>query len=558
MLNHFVRKVWPFGWSVAARTRAIRTAGRRWHLTPEAITLFGSAGPAPERWITDGRAAVVKSNPYRTVYRVELPGGAVYVKHCRVRGFRAWAREVLRPPKARLEFENALALQGRGIAAIIPLAWGEPASPWPGESFLITRSRDGAVPLDRFAEHVLPSLPPNDRAAVRRQLAWSLGQFLARLHDAGVTHPDPHPGNLLVELPPCRVPKFFLIDLHAVRIGRPVAWPESRANLVLYNRWFQLRAGRTDRARFWHSYALARQTVSLDPTHAEQVERLTRESNLRFWAARQSRCLGKSRHFQKVSAGALRGFAVRDVPEPFLHELLANPDALFTRPGVRMLKDSRTSTVAELPMPTPDGPRPVVLKRVNVRRWLEPLKNLFRPSPLWRSWVAGHALRDRWLPTPRPLVLLHRHRRGLPAEGYLLTEKVPDAIGLPEAANVLNCLAALARMVRRMHDHGVSHRDLKAPNILLERAAMPVLIDLVGVRLGRPVPFRQRARELARLNASFLASPVVSRGVRLRFLRTYLGAYPAIDWNWKAWWRAVARATAAKVAKNTRSGRPLA
>ena len=43
-------------------------------------------------------------------------------------------------------------------------------------------------------------------------------------------------------------------------------------------------------------------------------------------------------------------------------------------------------------------------------------------------------LRDRWLPTPRPLAMFHRLRAGgLPAEGYLLTEKVPDAVGLPEA-----------------------------------------------------------------------------------------------------------------------------
>ena len=89
-------------------------------------------------------AEVVKNGPHRTVYRVPLASGTVYVKHCRLNGPRAWAREVMRPPKARLEFENAMRLRSLGIGAAIPLAWGTPDSLWPGESYLITqRSRAG-------------------------------------------------------------------------------------------------------------------------------------------------------------------------------------------------------------------------------------------------------------------------------------------------------------------------------------------------------------------------------------------------------------------------------
>ena len=44
-----------------------------------------------------------------------------------------------------------------------------------------------------------------------------------------------------------------------------------------------------------------------------------------------------------------------------------------------------------------------------------------------RSWTGGHALRLRWLPTPRLLAVFHRRYFGLPREGYLLTARVPDA-----------------------------------------------------------------------------------------------------------------------------------
>ncbi|HXD88613.1 MAG TPA: lipopolysaccharide kinase InaA family protein, partial [Urbifossiella sp.] len=134
----------------------------------------------------------------------------------------------------------------------------------------------------------------------------------------------------------------------------------------------------------------------------------------------------------------------------------------------------------------------------------------------------------------------------------LLTEKV-------EAAEPLNCAAlSVARLLRIMHDRGVSHRDLKASNILLANGREPTCIDLVGVRVGSSVPFRVRCKQLARLNASFLADPAITRPARLRFLQVYLAAGEYRLGNWKSWWLAISQATAAKQAKNRRSGRPLA
>lgn len=551
MFSHFLRKLSSLGSSRTAGTRTLRLDGRKWHLAPNAMALFGPGGPDLDRWIASGAAQIVKTGPHRTVYCVALPSGTVYVKHCRINGARAWAREVLRPAKARLEFENLLALQTRGISAATPLAWGANDSLLPGESFLITRSLEGSTP---FLTSVERSLSNEQRC----HLAQSLGQFLAKLHDAGIAHPDPHPGNLLVESSPARVSRFSLIDLHAVRITRPLSWSESRANLILFNRWFQLRATRSDRLRFWHAYRRSRTTLPLagEKQFAEQareVERGTIESNLRFWSGRTSRCLGNNRYFRKVAAKSFRGHAVSDLPENLLRELLDDPDTFFRKPGTRILKDSRTSTVAEIVVPFPEGPRELILKCVNVRHWSEPFKNFLRPSAVLRSWVNGHSLCDRWLPTPRPLAVLHRYRFGLPAKGYLLTEKVKEAeplIAKPQAA-------ALARSLRAMHDRAVSHRDLKSSNILLERGVEPVLIDLVGVRLGNAVGFRQRAKELARLNASFLTSPDVTHTIRLRFLRTYLAAGNCRIANWKSWWREISVATAVKLAKNRRSGRPL-
>jgi serine/threonine protein kinase len=141
---------------------------------------------------------------------------------------------------------------------------------------------------------------------------------------------------------------------------------------------------------------------------------------------------------------------------------------------------------------------------------------------------------------------------------------VPDARQLHDALHGLGprqkrrLIDVLARWVRLMHERGVSHRDLKAANILITPVGQCQFIDLVGVRTRRRVPGRVRVRDLARLNASFVASPNVSRADRLRFLRTYLVWGLRGSAGWKDWWDRVRRATEAKVRRNQRRNRPLA
>ena len=69
-----------------------------------------------------------------------------------------------------------------------------------------------------------------------------------------------HPGNILVP-PPSEGPvNLALVDLHAVRLratGPPNSPRSCEKNLVILNRYFVLRASRTDRLRFWQGYAAA-------------------------------------------------------------------------------------------------------------------------------------------------------------------------------------------------------------------------------------------------------------------------------------------------------------
>jgi tRNA A-37 threonylcarbamoyl transferase component Bud32 len=579
----------------------VRAGGFRWSLAPGLqSTLLNAHGLRLAEWLRDGHARVIKQGPHRVVYRVELPGLSFYLKHNRVTDARSWLRQVVRTSKARQEYDSALAVAARGVPTVCALAVGEQSLWRGGESYLITRSLEPCETLNVFLAGTLPTLPPLRQTRVRQRLADELGRLVARLHDGGIRHNDLHAGNLLVQLGADDRPALYLIDLNAVRIGPPLDWRASRDNLVMLNSWFLLRVNRADRLRFWKTYCRARgpgtwgrgSLASREHLYrAAEVEARTWRFNFAFWRHRDRRCLKRNRYYRPVRGVRLVGHAVTELDDTALAALLADPDAPFRRPGVRLLKDSPSSTVAELEMPVGGRPRRVIYKRFRAAWPAQPLASLFRPTPALRSWIHGQGFRERALPTARTLAVLQRTCLGCHVEGYLLTEKIEEARELHGLLQEMQQLSAgrrlallrrlidrVARVIRDLHQRHLSHRDLKAANILVRRWDAPPpdpmddaalqgllhtpeasvwLIDLVGVERFRRLPHGRRVQNLARLNASFHQKRQLTRTDRLRFLRTYLNGGARGQGDWKDWWRQVEQATQEKVARNRRSGRPL-
>ena len=69
------------------------------------------------------------------------------------------------------------------------------------------------------------------------------------------------------------------------------------------------------------------------------------------------------------------------------------------------------------------------------------------------------------------------------------------------------------------------HCDLKATNILVDAGDKINIyfIDLDAIKVSDSLLSAQRAKDLARLNCSFLDTSFLSRSYRLYFLKSYIG-----------------------------------
>lgn len=559
----------------------------RWQLVdgPERETLQTLLGPHGIL-LDQAQIQIVKQAPHRSVHRVLYAGLDLHVKHYHG-DRRDWFRCLFRGRRAAREFALTREVAARGVPTIEVLGYGEFASRLgPSESVLLTRTLPHTRPLIDFLETTLPAMPAKLEAMLHQRLAVALGKLLACKHRAGVRHEDLHPGNLLIRVDQGQI-ELFLIDLDSVSLGRPMGWSASRENLVVLDRWFALRGSRSDRRRAWRAYVQQRTELHLDERlAARELAWRTHTTLLGHVGGMDDRCQGGNRHFSRIRHPGRSGYHAADLDLEVLKKLLTDPDRPFdTRQGT-VLKESATSVVLELP--SEQGP--LVYKRIPGRPWLTGLLSLLRPPPALRAYLNGNRLRLRGLPTPRPLAVWHRQRFGLLKEGYLLCEKLPASRPLGAFVDFLstrpmperNCrLWALAdelgRLLRLLHDWRLSHRDLKAANILISPQQWKMgsrgvieysaclqqtrdrvwFIDLVGVRKHVRLLRGRRVRDLARLHMSFLQHRGLTRTDRLRLLRSYLMWSLRGKEGWKKWWRDIHAATCTKVARNLARGRVI-
>mgnify|MGYP001317259975 CR=1 FL=1 len=175
--------------------------------------------------------------------------------------------------------------------------------------------------------------------------------------------------------------------------------------------------------------------------------------------------------------------------------------------------------------------------------WSEIAKNLLQLRlPVLgagREWRALQQLHAAGVPTMQAVAFGERGLNPARQQSFIITEELAPALSLEELAlgqgaaapgpafrRVL--VAAVAQLVRVMHQAGVNHRDCYLCHILLLEPDAPesrrtprlALIDLHRAQIHHHLPRRWRDKDLAGLYFSALEVGL-SRRDALRFLRGY-------------------------------------
>lgn len=501
-------------------------------------------------------AEVLKRNLVRTVLRVPLPGGRrVIVKRYRVGGLLDVLKYLVKPSRARTEWEIGRALDRAGIATSVPLAYGERrVAGVLRDAALVTREIEDCLHLNAYVERSLQGDAARD--ALRGRLYDDLARLVRRLHDAGFVHHDFHGGNLLVNGPP-DAPHLHVIDLHSVTRSRRPSEPGRWFDLVKLLHSMLTCSTEAERRRICEVYerhggpsgtriarllAEGRLAGALEPELARMERHRVR--------SRTERSLARSTKFDVSVLGGCRVHHLRTVAPPDLVAVLERHRRDVASRSDSVLKDGRRSALTRQRL----GGRSVVVKQFRGDAWWERAKNALRPPRAVQSWVAGNGLLVRGFDAAEPLALVLRGRGVSLREAFVVMEDLGDGTRAdlvvlqryagdlpPESRSEKRALLrAAALLVRRLHAAGVYHGDLKAVNLFLRGApgdGRLVLADYDRVEFDRPVTLRRRVKNLAQLSASV---PVcVSLADRLRFFREYAEGDERALGNWKGWFRRV-------------------
>jgi tRNA A-37 threonylcarbamoyl transferase component Bud32 len=521
----------------------------------------------------------VKHNAQRDVWRVRIGEREYFAKLYHPAGPFAVAKVLMRGPTALREWAVGAYALSHGISAVVPVAaaWSQErmtAKP----SLLVTEAVGSALPLSDHWASIR-----HDRLLAER-LIEDLARLIARAHQCGFQHGDMHPGNILVRSSGRRGEALF-VDLHNVCIGRSVGMRQIVANLAQLNQWFRRNASRTQRRRFLHQYIAYRdqfgQASPLARNWRIEPKKLVVDLNIqaerhanKLWAKRDRRTRRNGKYFARLRpATGWRGYGVLQSKHPApvdasaahvltrreWNDWLRDPLSWVDATKNQLVKDSHTATICRASLPARPHSIDVIVKRPLARNFWKKLAATLGPSRNWRAWRMAHMLRNRDLPAAQPLAIVERYFGLTRTDSILFVEYVTDSVDLEtfmtrnvgaldprrQRAVKATLIESVVRLLKTFHERGFVHRDLKAPNLLVNWTApydgRPnlTLIDMDGIRhVWRPTE-GQQMRALVRLCSSLLSSPGCTCTDRLRFLKGYLTGPGQTAAKWKDIWRQI-------------------
>jgi len=335
----------------------------------------------------------------------------------------------------------------------------------------------------------LVQVPSTESNAI--DLVYECVNIIAKMHERGILHLDPHLGNFLVI-----GDKVVITDCASIAIGSTSSKGAFK-NLAYY--LAQLPWDEEDRYKMLISHYLEERNLSSTNVENEYILKYIRRHQERMLKKyrkklfRESSQIGCNRSFWEVTYYK-RAFFDK---ESDVHRLIK--DALYQKETV-IIKNGRTSTVFIVQ----HRGRSFVVKRYNIKTLWHGLRKAFMRSRASKSWENSHLLKRLGIATPTPVAMIEERIGPLRRTAYFVYEYVDgiEAHTFFKGKNGNDCeeiVRELVELLGRLYKNRILHGDTKASNFIVTNQGIYVVdLDAMKVRANRAIFRLKQRKEVAR------------------------------------------------------------
>lgn len=314
-----------------------------------------------------------------------------------------------------------------------------------------------------------PELDRDRQAVVMSELL----SLMARLHQAGFIHNDPHLGNFLLQ--DTRLIPVDYADISDQHLNRAeYEYPENLALLIA-----QFKPAES--ALFLSMLDVYNRASGMElvaERFAPTIDMVRRQR----WQRYQKKLFRSCTAHVVIHSARQRVICRREYDNEEMRNILASPESLFYLESSRVLKAGNSSTV----IVAQSSQRPLLVKRYNIKSARHALMRAVQATRASRSWRNAHALIHHGIATAPPVAMVENRFGPLRNRAYYLQEFVNG----PTLADLIRRQEGLddelrdevIQLVRQMHLAGISHGDLKASNFICSEQGI-ILIDLDSMQV---------------------------------------------------------------------------
>jgi tRNA A-37 threonylcarbamoyl transferase component Bud32 len=482
---------------------------------------------------------IIRENNVRISMLVPQPerSEVIFAKRYKCRGLKDIVKYFFVPSKALSEWKIMNNFLDRGIPVARPLAYGEKRK---GgcllDSYLFTEALANAESLRDFYDQSLAPYRSPDHRLKKRMVIRKLATLVSSMHAEGFFYRDLHAGNILVVQSDEGTLDLYPVDFHKVwHLRRIPDFMRIRDLAQLKN---SLAVSPADQLRFLKAYALDAPRCF---THLRKSARRIEKKAEQLWRvhlkSRTKRCLMKSTEFE-VKKDTTQSMYYRKIySENLLADVLRHYENPSSSERITVLKETPKEVVSLTTVNHRGEQLKVMIKEARFLRLLNRLRYSIFKTRAKRYWIAARGLKVRGVTTPEAIACIEKRSFGLPRQTILLMEFVDQAYELndyvlkrfsktlsPQEVHMKDrFITECALRLRALHEKGIYHADLKSNNILVKEQSVDswefYFIDLDSVAFCRKLSFKERANNLAQINAS--VADCITLSDRLHFFKSY-------------------------------------